>query len=464
MSRRISLALVAGLLLACGAPSTQSPPTNGMSEAAPEAPRTSARPATGERGLNSDVTAFDVDGVPVLLKTVTSNEVVHIGLYLDGGSAGWTGQTAGAEHLALVTMARGGAASTTRGAWNAALDRVGASVSAGSGYDFSSVQLSCIGDALDVVWPGFLAMLEDPGLRDGDIALHREQIVTSLRSEVDNPDAAAARAARELLWDGHTYANRPEGSEEALASFTVDDLRGALARVLTRERARIVIVGPLDEAAARARAADLVARLGSDPAWSGASVPPPPARASSVRFVARPELPTNYILGYFPAPSPDDPEYPTLRLALELYSDRLFEEVRSQRNLTYAVAAGMSARRASTGYLYVTATDPETTLDVMHATLRDLIENPIEEDVLRGTLAVWKTQWLMSQTLNEALASQLVTWELIGGGRLQADAFLSAMEAVTPADIARTLERWVRNVQFAVVGDDRLDPGMFTRW
>ena len=49
--------------------------------------------------------------------------------------------------------------------------------------------------------------------------------------------------------------------------------------------------------------------------------------------VERP-LPTNYITGYFAAPTLTDPDYVAFRAATDILGDRLFEEVRTKRNMT----------------------------------------------------------------------------------------------------------------------------------
>ena len=51
-------------------------------------------------------------------------------------------------------------------------------------------------------------------------------------------------------------------------------------------------------------------------------------------------LPTNYVRGYYSAPSPSNPDYAALTVATRILRERLFEEVRTKRNLTYAVSAG----------------------------------------------------------------------------------------------------------------------------
>ncbi|MFX1475464.1 MAG: cobalamin-dependent protein, partial [Promethearchaeota archaeon] len=51
--------------------------------------------------------------------------------------------------------------------------------------------------------------------------------------------------------------------------------------------------------------------------------------------------------------------------ATQKYWLRLFKEVRTKRNLTYAVSAGQASRRDTYGMLYVTAVEPDTTIRVM---------------------------------------------------------------------------------------------------
>src|SRR5215212_9058156 len=111
----------------------------------------------------------------------------------------------------------------------------------------------------------------------------------------------------------------------------------------------------------------------------------------------RSPLPTNYITGYYTAPSLTDPDYPAFRAAVDMLSDRLFEEVRTKRNMTYAVSAGLETRAANRGRLYVTATQPDTTVKVIFSTVRQLQNDPISAEAVAENVQPSITSYLMGQ-------------------------------------------------------------------
>src|SRR5207302_10619495 len=93
----------------------------------------------------------------------------------------------------------------------------------------------------------------------------------------------------------------------------------------------------------------------------------PPAisfTASTVEVTSR-ELPTNYIQGIFGAPSITSPDIYPMRVAASLIRDRVFEEVRVKRNLSYAPDAFLRSQSANIGGLYVTAVDANQAVRVM---------------------------------------------------------------------------------------------------
>jgi len=61
------------------------------------------------------------------------------------------------------------------------------------------------------------------------------------------------------------------------------------------------------------------------------------------------KIPTNYILGVAPGPARSHSDYPAFSLATRILSERLFEEVRTKRNLSYAVDAAIAPGRITQG-------------------------------------------------------------------------------------------------------------------
>ena len=94
--------------------------------------------------------------------------------------------------------------------------------------------------------------------------------------------------------------------------------------------------------------------------------PPPPVQpAGKALAIDNRPLPTNYLLGYVPGPAATDPDYSALRVATAVLSGRLFTEVRSRRNLSYAVESPFLERANAIAGLYVTTVDPNQVLRIM---------------------------------------------------------------------------------------------------
>src|SRR5204863_3561901 len=85
---------------------------------------------------------------------------------------------------------------------------------------------------------------------------------------------------------------------------------------------------------------------------------------SSVSVTQR-GLPTNYVQGLFTAPPLTSPDIYPMRVAAALLRDRVFEEVRVKRNLSYAPNAFLGSQSANTGGIYVTAVDANQAVRVM---------------------------------------------------------------------------------------------------
>lgn len=152
-------------------------------------------------------------------------------------------------------------------------------------------------------------------------------------------------------------------------------------------------------------------------------------------------------------------------VGMDLLSDRLFEEVRTKRNLTYAVSAGLSSRTSNYGYFYVTAVDPAATVPVMFAEVEKIKNDGVTAQQLTETLNVFITQYYMGQETNSSQASALADAYILTGDYERAASFLDELGAVTPDDVQRVFKKYVTGVQFGVVGPEpaALDPTLFER-
>ena len=407
-------------------------------------------------------TRFEVDGIPVILRRNTSNDVVAANLYLLGGTRQLTPPTAGIEAMVLLASERGtrkypGAAVRQK------LARLGSRITLEANDDWSQIGLHAITRGLDSTWSILADRVMAPTLDPSDVAVVRDQMITAARQRGEQPDDAATQLADSLLYLGHPYAIPTTGSPASLAAITIPQLRRYHNEQFVTSRMLLVVVGNVD----RPHVEQLVhATIGKLPrgSYTWTPPPPPPAAGRAVAFDDRP-LPTNYILGYAPGPVATDPDYTALRVATAVLSGRLFTEVRSRRNLSYAVESPFLERAYGIGGLYVTTVDPNAVLRIMRDELDALQTGQVEEDGLKRLEQQFITEYYLKNETNADQADELARAELYEGDYRNAARFMDELHRVTPADVQRAAQKYLINFRFAYVGDTtKVDRRLLSRF
>jgi predicted Zn-dependent peptidase len=266
-----------------------------------------------------------------------------------------------------------------------------------------------------------------------------------------------------IAYAGHPYLNDPDGTAESISRLTVEDVRRFHAQLMQTSRLLIVVVGDLDPATVRDRVA---ATFGKLPRGDYKQDAPPPLAfsAPSVEFTQR-DLQTNYVQGVFVAPPLTDPDIYPMRIASSLLNDRIFNEVRVRRNLSYAPSAFLRDQGANLGGIYVTTVGANTNeaISVMLYEITRLQREPADPSELASEVSGYLTKYYIGQETNAAQAGELAKYELIGGGWRNSIHFLERLRAVTPADVQRVSRKYMRNLRFVVLGDPKgVDKNLFT--
>lgn len=407
-----------------------------------------------------ETSEFTAAGIPVVFTPIEANEVVAVRLYLEGGSANLNPATAGIENF-IATSAPRGTEKYTRDELAARMAATGTEISVEAFYDFTVLSVRAVSEHWDEAWDLFSQVVLHPTFPEPEVELVRGQIVNQLKGRIDNPDAYLAVLANNLLYAGHPYAFDPVGTIETIEAITIEQMKEWHRSRLTKENLTFVVVGNVGRDDLEDKIEDAFDDL---PVTGGtARTMPPLERPAPAVEVTERQLPTNYIRGIFVAPDPGHPDYAALRVALDILDDRFFEEVRTKRNLSYAVSAGLSQRRANYGLLYVTAVDPATTIRVMLDEVERLKTEPISGQRLAQNVNVFVTRHWLGQETNMGRAATLGTFEMTGGGWEQADAFVRRVREVTPEDIQRVARTYLRSIHFAVLGDPAaIDRDLFT--
>jgi predicted Zn-dependent peptidase len=402
---------------------------------------------------------FTVAGVRVIHKPITANDVIGVQLFVKGGAAALTPANAGIEQL-IVNAAPLGTSKYTKEQFSTAATKYGAEISGFAATEYTAMTLRAVRQNWDTSWDLFAQAVAHPTFPEAEVALARGQLVNQVKQRTDDPDAYLNQVSDSLSYIGHPFAPEPRGTPQSVGALTSANLAQWHKRRFTRANLLVVVVGNVSREDLTAK---ITSAFGGLPA-SGGSVPRVPdlqAMKPSVTIMER-SLPTNYILGTYVAPPSSSRDAAAVRLATRLLHDRLFEEVRTKRNLSYAVSSYFRTGTVGRGGLYVTATQPDTTLKVMLAEVRRLQNEPVSPERLQETRNQFITNYWMNQQTNLGQAAQLGTYELTGGGWRNALTLVDKIKEVTPADVQRVARQYLKNARFVVVGDPKkIDQALF---
>jgi predicted Zn-dependent peptidase len=406
------------------------------------------------------VSEFDVNGLKVLLKRREGSLTVAAGLFIRGGAANINAQNAGIETL-MLNAATEASANFPRTKMRTELSRMGTVIGSSSNNDYSVLSLATTRMHFEQSWQIFTDVALRPSFTKEDVALVQQRQVVSLSDDTDNPDVYLQKLQERVAYAGHPYLNNTNGTVETVAKLTPEDLRQYHAKLMETSRLLLVIVGDLNPGDVRELVASSLGKLPRGNYKPGA-LPPLTFDKSSVEVTPR-ELPTNYIQGLFTAPSLTSPDIYAMRIASSLLRDRVFEEVRVKRNLSYAPDAFLRTQAANVGGLYVTAVDANQSIRVMLSEISRLQTELVNPEDIHSVIAQYLTTYYLGQETNAAQAGELAQYELIGGGWRNSVDFLERLSAVTPADIQRVSQKYMKNIRFVVLGNPRsVDEGVFT--
>jgi predicted Zn-dependent peptidase len=342
-------------------------------------------------GEVNGTTAYKVGDVTVLHKETPANSVVAARVYISGGATHLTEKTAGIERLALNTAVSGGTESHPKDEFNALLDSMGSSVAAFSDRDFSGYTMKSVVDNFDKTWELMLESMLEPKLPQEELELQRQRHLADIRSLNENPDRLVGHVATKLLFEGHPYHTLQLGTEENVEAFTQKQIAAYQRAMLRPEKMTVVVVGNVSDEKILSQV-QKIAKIQPQASLPDQQLTPYNVEKAKLK-VEEKDIPTNYIFGLFPAPSPGDEDYEAMLVAVEYLRDRLFEEVRTKRNLTYAVSSGLSDRRVNYGYLYVTAVDPAKTMPVIFSEVQKLKDGELTDEQLEQSSSSPSTIW-----------------------------------------------------------------------
>lgn len=407
-----------------------------------------AKPSIAEQAAL--VTEFDVNGLKVLVKRRVNSPTVAAGLFVRGGARNIDASNAGIESF-MLEVASAGSKNFPRETLRRELARTGSSIAAGATNDYSVLSLASTRQNFDRSWDIFTDLALNPTFSAENIEQARQVISTGLREQETDNDNFLQVLQDRIIYAGHPYANPVGGTIETISRFSAKDLSDYHRKTMQTSRLLLVVVGDIDPKDLQTR---IAATLGKLPRgdYKEEAYPALDFSKSTLDVTTR-ALPTNYVQGVFNAPSISNPDYSAMRVAVAILQSRVFEEVRTKRQLSYAPNAELDSYAANTGNIYVTAVDANKAVSVMLDEVNNLKTQTINPEIISSIAVHFLTTYYLGQETNGAQAAELARYELVGGGWHGAFQFLDKIRDVTPQEIQAVSNKYMKNIRFVVVGN-----------
>ncbi|BDG09614.1 M16 family metallopeptidase [Anaeromyxobacter paludicola] len=312
------------------------------------------------------------NGLKVRLVEYHRLPIVSLDLALDAGAVH---DPAGQPGLASFTASMLTEGTATRSATQISDDLgfIGASVSAGAGFDQASVSGSALVRHLDKLLEIFSDVALHPAFPQGDFARVQDARLVSLLQQRDQPGVVAAKAFGRLFWNGHPYGHWIAGTEASTRAVTREALARFHASHYVPNAAELVVVGDVTRAELEPR---LEKAFG---AWKPGAAPPAPEvkvpqRPLRTLLVDKPDAPQTLVMFGTPGLDRKSDDYYAAEVAFQILgggsASRLFRELREKQGYTYGIYAREEARKFG-GTSYVAG---NVKADVTGAALKGLLE------------------------------------------------------------------------------------------
>jgi predicted Zn-dependent peptidase len=418
-------------------------------------PAPAADPAPTTEG---DVTIAFSRGMEIVVKKTPGAEFVAAQLAIRGGVRNWTAENAGIEQIALNVATSGGTQSLAKGPFSLKLASLGATISGDAGNDYSTISAKAPKGAWDDLFPIVVDTFLAPALPASEFEVVKQRELSARRHEMEDGDGRLWLLARKAVFAGHPYFNRSVGTVESVSALKAEDLATQLAKLRDTNRLVLIVVGDVDPAHVIDQAKTAFASV---PRGSYVETPIPQLHFTGSHVTGDPfKLPTNYVESVFAGPAWSDPDFIPVWLGMNLLGDRVWDEVRVKRNLSYAPSARFDRGRAAPfGMLYVTAVDPNAAMKVMFDEAHRLGTELIPAKELNGSKSVFLSGYLEGHEAVDGQAYFLSEAILFGGDWHLAQTTIDKIRATTPEAVRDAAKKWFSNVQTAIVGDPtKLDP------
>jgi predicted Zn-dependent peptidase len=402
----------------------------------------------------SSIAPYDmnINGVKVIVQP-SGNDIVVVQTVIKGGVQNYPANKAGIENLAITALTECGTVKDDKNSFKDKLDNVSAQVGGNSGMDFASFTLNCIKNDFETVWPLYTDALLAPRFDAKEFDRIKTDAVNFIRANESSPDNAIDKMAKQTAFAGKNYAKDPQGTVTSVNSLTVSETKKYWQSILTRSRMVIVIIADLDKATIQKIVKEFLNKV---PAGAPFTLKKESYMPTDNTFKSQErENATNYVRGVASGPLPGTPDYNSFMLAMRIFANRHFVEIRTKNGLSYAPQSWFSQGTTTYANISVSTTDPDKYIAVARNLIDKIKQQGFTESELKNEKTGYLTAIYSRQETNEAQAASYATNEVVHGDWKRSVKIQNDVKEVTLSQINEAFKKYITNITWVYQGDPK---------
>jgi predicted Zn-dependent peptidase len=401
-------------------------------------------------------------GLRLITESMPDVRSVSVGVWLTRGSRHESDAESGVAHFVEHMLFKG---TTTRSARDIAqtIDSLGGQLDAFTAKEYAGYYVKVLDQHLPIALELLADMVMRPALSPEDVVKEQSVILEEIKMVEDAPDDLVHEMFAQKFWSRHPLGRPILGTAETVGSFSADSLRTYFAHTYTAPNLVIAAAGHLDHASMR----ELVERVFADlPRMAAPPQTAPPLVSPGVVTRHKDIEQSHVCLGTPAYPQVHDDRHALYVLNTILggsMSSRLFQHIREERGLAYAVFSNLTTYSDAGMITVYAGCAAEKVDEVVALTLKEfgtLRDSEVPPDELRRAKDHLKGSMVLGLESTSSRMSQLARQEIYFGRHFSLDEMLQNIEQVTAADVQRVTRELFQDAGLVatVVGPDTATP------
>lgn len=403
------------------------------------------------------------NGLTIVSEKMAGLRSATLGIWLRRGSRHETEAENGICHFIEHAVFKG---TGRRSALDIAIesDRLGGNLDAFTTHEMTGFTMKVADRGVEKAFDLLSDMLLRPRFEREDLEREQKVIIEEMKMVEDTPDEFLGELFNAAYFPAHPLGRPIEGTEATVSSFDRERTIDFHAREFVPRNMVVAAAGNLEHEQMVEMAATAFQHLKAqpEPSADAARYEGAPSPAAPIIIERKRELEQAHLL----IASPWTDARHEGRFAASLLaniiggttSSRLWQSIREERGLAYAVGAGASSYTDAGVFHIYAGTSPEQldeVVDLSLAELRRVVRESVTEDELRLAKDQTVSSILLGLESSNVRAGALARQEIVHGRRITPDEIIRRLEEVTRDDIHNVAQQYFKSeaMSLAALGD-----------